>query len=53
MPLEEYQELQQRAMPTYQLYGKEAEELDRLVQEGLREYEEGKCKEIKSLSDLD
>jgi hypothetical protein len=27
-----------RAVPTYYLKGKEAEELDKLVEEGLREY---------------
>ena len=53
LPLEEYQKLCKRAVPTYYLSGKEAEELDKLVEEGLREYREGKCKSIESLADLD
>lgn len=53
LPLKEYQKLCQQAVPTYYLKGKEAEELDRLVKEGLKEYHRGKCKSIKSLSDLD
>lgn len=42
LTLKEYRELQERAVPTYQLYGKEAEELDKVVEEGLRDYEEGR-----------
>ena len=49
LPLEEYRNRQERAVPTYQLYGKEAEELDKLVEEGLRDYEEGKTIEAPSL----
>ena len=40
-------------VPTFYLKGKEAEKLDKLVKEGLKEYQEGKCKTIKSLADLD
>jgi len=53
LPLREYEELCRRAVPTYYLKGKEAEELDKLVEEGLKEYRAGKCKKIKSLADLD
>lgn len=53
LTLKEYRELQERAVPTYQLYGKEAEKLDKLVEEELRDYKKGRCKEIKSLADLD
>ena len=53
LPLKEYRNLQERAVPIYQLYGKEAEELDNLVEEGLRDYKAGRCKKIKSLADLD
>ena len=53
LPLEEYRELCERAVPTYYLEGKEAEDLDKLVEEGLKDYREGKCSEIKSLSELD
>jgi hypothetical protein len=53
LPLKEYQKLCQMAVPTYYLEGKEAKELDKLVEEGLRDYKKGKCKAIKSLADLD
>lgn len=39
-------------VPTYYLSGKEAEELDRLVEEGLKDYREGRTRKIKSLADL-
>ena len=51
--LKEYRDLCERVAPVYQLTGKEAEELDLLVEEGLKEYRAGKCRKIKSLSDLD
>ena len=53
LPLKEYQKLCERAVPTYYLREKEAEKLDRLVEEGLKEYKEGRCRRIKSLADLD
>lgn len=53
LDLKEYEELQKRAVPVYQLKGKKAKELDKLVREGLREYKRGKCKVVKSLADLD
>ncbi len=53
LPLKEYQKLYEKAVPTYYLKGREAAELDKLVEEGLREYRKGRCKEIKSLADLD
>jgi len=53
LPLKEYERLRQEAIPTYYLHNKEARDLDKLVNRGEREYREGKCKEIKSLSDLD
>ncbi|MBU2109501.1 hypothetical protein KKB71_00890 [Patescibacteria group bacterium] len=53
LPLGEYQKLCERAVPAYYLKGKEAEELDKLVETGLKEYRQGKCKTIKSLADLD
>jgi len=53
LPLEKYKDLQERAIPHYQLEGKEAEELDKLVKEGLKEHKEGKTKIINSLNDLD
>ena len=53
LPIEEYEELKERAIPHYYLEEKEAEELDKLVEEGLEDYKEGKCKTIKSLKDLD
>lgn len=53
LSLREYERLSQMAVPTYYLKGKEAKDLDKLVEDGLREYEEGKCKTIVSLADLD
>ena len=53
LPLKIYQELLRRAVPTYYLTGKEAEKVDKLVEEGLREYRAGKTKKIRSLADLD
>ncbi len=42
LPLKEYDRLREQAIPTYYLQGKEARELDKLVEEGKREYREGK-----------
>lgn len=53
LPIEEYRKLSLRAVPEYYLTGKKAKEFDKLVKEGLRDYELGKCKSIKSLADLD
>jgi len=51
--LQSYQKIATAGVPTIQLHGKAAEDLDRLVEEGLEEYHSGKTKEIKSLADLD
>ena len=53
LPIEEYKRLAKRAVPEYYLTGKAARDLDKLVEEGLRDYESGKCRSIKSLADLD
>lgn len=53
LSLEEYKRLSEQAVPTYYLKGKAAEKLDKLVEQGLREYRAGKTKTIKSLADLD
>lgn len=53
LPLAEYERLAERAVPEYYLTGKAARDLDKLVDEGLREYQAGKCRAIKSLADLD
>lgn len=53
IPRKEYEELKAQMFPTFYLKGKGAEKLDKLVKEGLKEYQEGKCKTIKSLADLD
>lgn len=52
LPLREYEKLCERAVPNYYLKGKDAEKLDKLVEEGLKDYREGKCKTAKSLADL-
>ncbi len=53
LPIKEYQKLVERAVPTYYLTGKEAEKIDKLVENGLKEYRAGKTRRIKSLADLD
>ncbi|MEK7502961.1 MAG: hypothetical protein AAB556_00775 [Patescibacteria group bacterium] len=53
LPIEEYEKLRQASVPTYYLSGKEAEELDKLVEQGLKDHKTGKTRKIKSLSDLD
>lgn len=42
LPIHEYEDLKRKAVPEYYLTGKEAEEADKLVHEGLKEYNEGK-----------
>ncbi len=42
LPLQEYRELQAQAVPTYYLTGKKALALDRLVEKGLKDHQEGK-----------
>lgn len=49
LDLEEYEDLRKRAVSTYYLTGKEAEELDKLVEEGLKEHREGKTIKAPSL----
>ncbi len=49
LDLEEYKKMRARAVPTYYLEGKEAKELDKLVEEGLREHERGETIEAPSL----
>tara|TARA_Y100000031_G_scaffold155572_1_gene206748 strand:- start:530 stop:748 length:219 start_codon:yes stop_codon:yes gene_type:complete len=53
LSLKEYQRLSEQAVPTYYLKGKAAEKLDKMVEQGLKEYREGKTKTLKSLADLD
>ena len=51
LPLRKYQKLIEEAVPTRYLKGKEAEELDRLVEEGLGDYKRGKTIKASSLKD--
>lgn len=51
LSLKEYQKLRERAVPEYYLTGKAAEKLDKLVEEGLREYAEGKTIRADSLDE--
>lgn len=51
LSLKEYQKLCERAAPTYYLKGKRAEELDRLVEDGLREHERGETIKAASLKE--
>mgnify|MGYP001576651432 CR=1 FL=1 len=51
LPLKEYQKLLESAAPTYYLKGKEASNLDRLVEKGLQEYRNGKTVGASSMKD--
>lgn len=48
LPIKEYQRLVESRIPTYYLTGKAAKDLDKLVDEGLKEYREGKTVSYKS-----
>jgi hypothetical protein len=52
LDIDEYRKLQAQSVPTVYLTGKKALEADRLVEEGLREYREGKMTKLNSLKDL-
>lgn len=49
IPRKEYENLKAQMVPTFYLKGKEAEKLDKLVKEGLREYERGETISATSL----
>lgn len=49
LSVEEYRKLTERAVPEYYLTGKAAEDLDKLVEDGLKEYEAGKTIQAPSL----
>jgi hypothetical protein len=51
LSLKEYQKLYARAVPAFYLKGREAERLDKLVEEGLREYRERKTIKARSLKE--
>lgn len=51
LPAKIYRQLLDAAIPTYYLTGKAATDLDKLVEEGLREYAEGKTITASSISD--
>lgn len=51
MSLNEYQKLCERAVPTYYLTDKGAEKLDKLVENGLKDYKEGKTISASSLKE--
>lgn len=54
LPIKEYKRLlQAAAVPDVYLTGKAAEDLDRLVEEGLRAHRAGKTRKLRSLADLD
>lgn len=50
LTLKEYRKLMEKAVPAYYLSGKEADELDKLVEEGLKEYRAGKTIRAPSLT---
>jgi hypothetical protein len=51
LSLREYKKLCERAVPIYYLKGKEAEKLDKLVKEGLKEYKKGRTISAPSLKE--
>jgi len=53
LPIKEYQRLLAGRVPDVYLTGKEAEDLDKLVEEGLREHRAGRTRKLRSLADLD
>ena len=54
LPVKEYQRLvRAAAIPDVYLTGKAATDLDKLVEEGLRERAAGRTRKIRSLADLD
>jgi len=53
LSLREYEKLRESAMSTCYLEGRGAKELDKLIEQGIKECQKGKCKTIKSLEDLD
>ena len=53
LPIKEYKRLLAAAVPTYYPKGKAAERLDKLVEEGLRDFHAGKTRKLRSLADLD
>ena len=48
----EYRQLKAATVPTYYLKGRTARQLDHLVDQGLKEYKQGKTRLLKSLDDL-
>ena len=51
LSIKEYRRLLEKSAPAYYLTGKAAERLDRLVEEGLKEYRDGKAISAPSLRD--
>ena len=52
LSLKEYQRLLKAAAPTEYLTGKAAEDLDKLYDEGMKDYKAGRTRKIRSLADL-
>ena len=50
LPVKEYQRLLAGRVPDVYLTGKEAEDLDKLVEDGLREYRAGRTNKAPSIS---
>lgn len=51
LPVEEYEKMRMAAVPTYYLHGKEAEELDKLVERGLKNHKAGKTIRARSIDE--
>lgn len=53
LSVKEYRQLKENTVPVYYLKGKAARQLDNLVDQGLKEYKEGRTRTLKSLVDLE
>ena len=51
IPRKEYERMKAQMIPTFYLKGKEAEKLDKLVKDGLREHERGETISANSLKE--
>ncbi len=51
LPVAAYRRLLESSVPTYYLTGNDAEKLDELVEEGLRDYKEGRTIEASSIGE--
>ena len=51
LPIKQYERLREQVIPTYYLTGKKAKDLDKLVEDGLKEYEKGETISASSMGE--